>query len=81
MCLEKIDGDVVFFDGTVFENLDEGVLCRYVQVNRCCQSKHLCSQLFVPARLSLKTNLFCLCSSDFRRAAMRNARTKMSNLS
>lgn len=28
----QIDGDVVFFDGTVFENLDEGVLCRYFQV-------------------------------------------------
>lgn len=30
----QIDGDVVFFDGTLFENLDEGVLCRYFQVNR-----------------------------------------------
>lgn len=30
----QIDGDVVFFDGTLFENLDEGVLCRYVQVSR-----------------------------------------------
>lgn len=31
--LIQIDGDVVFFDGTVFANLDEGVLCRYFQVN------------------------------------------------
>ncbi|CAM9363784.1 unnamed protein product [Pylaiella littoralis] len=28
---EWVDGDVVFFDGTVFESLDEGVLCRYFQ--------------------------------------------------
>ena len=28
----QIDGDVVFFDGTLFENFDEGVLCRFFQV-------------------------------------------------
>lgn len=39
----QIDGDVVFFDGTVFERLDEGVLCRYLQVTGPKNSLFVCN--------------------------------------
>lgn len=29
----QIDGDVLFFDATVFDTLDEGILCRYLQAS------------------------------------------------
>lgn len=49
----QIDGDVVFFDGTLFENLDEGVLCRYFQVINYHLKKAVVPALFHPAGVSI----------------------------